>query len=67
MLVSSDSTTALFIQDDFSTILVFSALDVENQIRVGGDVDVTFMVNQPALLFDLFIIGGGLLILNDAN
>lgn len=67
LLVSSNGTTALLVQDDFSAILVFSALDVENQVRVGRDVDVTFMVNQPALLLNLFIIGSGLFILDNAN
>jgi hypothetical protein len=45
LLVSRGSSVSLFVKDDFSTIFIFATTDIEDQVAVGSNVNITFMVD----------------------
>lgn len=50
LLIGSNRTLFLFIQDDLSPIFIFTTLDVQDQVLAGKGMDKTISVNRPSLV-----------------
>lgn len=55
LLIGSNRTLFLFIEDNLSTVLVLGTFDVQNQVWIRMSVDVTICIKSPRLIQVAFI------------